>query len=82
MVIGFVNGNIYLSLKPLKKVKAIVVDGERVLYAGDNGVAESIVKLFGGDIVDLKGRTVIPGFIDSHIHLDGVGIYLSMLDLR
>ncbi|MEM4554026.1 MAG: amidohydrolase [Ignisphaera sp.] len=82
MVVGFVNGNIYLSLKPLKKVKAIVVDGERVLYAGDNGVAESIVKLFGGDIVDLKGRTVIPGFIDSHIHLDGVGIYLSMLDLR
>ena len=24
-------------------------------------------------IVDLKGRAVIPGFVDSHPHMDGVG---------
>jgi len=82
VVIGFVNGNIYVSFKPIKKVEALAVDGGRILYAGDRVTVENIVKMLGGSIVDLAGKTVLPGFIDSHIHIDELGMYLNMLDLR
>ncbi len=32
--------------------------------------------------MDLKGRVVMPGFIDAHVHLDSIGINLATLDLR
>ncbi|WP_367834417.1 amidohydrolase [Vulcanisaeta sp. JCM 16159] len=32
--------------------------------------------------MDLKGRVVMPGFIDAHAHLDSIGINLATLDLR
>ncbi|MEM0063002.1 MAG: amidohydrolase family protein, partial [Ignisphaera sp.] len=41
-----------------------------------------VAGLLGGDVVDLNGATVLPGFIDSHIHLDELGLQLGMLDLR
>lgn len=82
MIKGFVNGNIYVSFKPVKKVEALVVNEEKILFAGDKTKAENIVKAVGGEIIDLEGRTIVPGFIDSHIHLDEVGMYLDMLDLR
>jgi len=33
------------------------------------------------ELIDLQGRTVIPGFNDSHLHLEGVGYRLSNLNL-
>jgi len=82
LVTGFVNGNVYVSFKPVRKAEAIVVDGERILYVGSSSVAKGIVDLLGGSIVDLSGKTVLPGFIDSHIHVDELGLQLGMLDLR
>ncbi|MEM2005262.1 MAG: amidohydrolase [Zestosphaera sp.] len=82
MLIGFVNGNIYVSFKPFRKAEAMAVAGGRVVYAGKREVVEVAVKALGGDLVDLGGRTVLPGFIDAHLHLDELGMYLNMLDLR
>ncbi|MBC7092046.1 MAG: amidohydrolase family protein, partial [Nitrososphaeria archaeon] len=79
---GFVKGNIYVSFKPVKKVEALLVANEKILYTGSNRVVETIVELVDGELVDLMGKTVLPGFIDSHMHLDELGMYLSMLDLR
>jgi predicted amidohydrolase YtcJ len=46
---------------------AVAVDGERILKAGAN---EEILALRGPrtEVVDLEGRLVIPGLIDSHTH--------------
>ena len=82
LVVGFVNGVIYMSFKPLRRAEAMAVDGGRVLYVGDRATVEGIVKVLGGEIVDLGGRAVLPGFIDSHIHLDELGMSLGMLNLR
>jgi predicted amidohydrolase YtcJ len=48
--------------------EAVVTDGERLLYVGKR---DSLTpELFNDrEVIDLKGRTVVPGFIDSHIHL-------------
>jgi imidazolonepropionase-like amidohydrolase len=46
----------------------IVVDGERIAEI----VADSALppaRLAGATVVDLSGRTVIPGLVDSHVHM-------------
>lgn len=43
---------------------ALVVDGSRVAWVGSALVAPD-----ADELVDLGGRTVLPGFVDSHSHL-------------
>ena len=81
-VVGFINGVVYVSFKPLNLVDGFLVSGDRVLYAGSSSVVKQLTSLLGGSIVDLKGKTILPGFIDSHIHLDELGLSLRILDLR
>jgi predicted amidohydrolase YtcJ len=47
--------------------EAIAIDGERIVAVGSNA---EIKKLVGArtDVVDVGGRTIIPGLIDSHLH--------------
>lgn len=81
-VLGFTNGNIYVSFIPLKKATGLVVYGERILYSGDSDKAERLTKSLNGSVIDLEGLTVIPGFIDTHMHLDMLGVTLNTIDLR
>jgi len=80
--VGFVNGNIYLSFKPLKSVSGLLVHRDRVLYAGPSNYVAILAKSLGGALVDLRGRAVVPGFIDAHLHLDSLGLSLLTLNLR
>ena len=43
---------------------SIVVDGERITAVG----ASDISSPHGADVIDLKGQTVLPGLIDTHVH--------------
>lgn len=47
---------------------SIVIDGAKVVYAGkeDNGVFQ---KYADAATTDLKGMTLMPGLIDTHVHL-------------
>ncbi|ADN51172.1 amidohydrolase [Vulcanisaeta distributa] len=84
MVSGFVlfDGLVYSSFKPLVRAEAMVVVGDRVVYVGGESRALKIADALGLEEVDLKGRVVMPGFIDAHAHLDSIGINLATLDLR
>jgi len=82
MAKGFVNGKIYTSFRPRKIVNGLVVANGRILYAGEEERAKKITALLNGELIDLEGKTVLPGFIDSHMHLDELGMYLNMVDLR
>ena len=81
-VLGLINGNIYVSFKPLKRVKALAIAYGKVIAIGDNDYVRRIIHGLGGEVIDVGGRTVIPGFIDAHLHLDGVALALKSLDLR
>ena len=61
-------------------VEAVAIRDGRFLASGST---DSIRELTGPDTVelDLEGRTVIPGLVDSHIHLDRVGIALDRIEL-
>ena len=49
-------------------VQALVVEGEEILWAGDLAGARAAAGP-GARQVDLKGRALLPAFIDAHSHL-------------
>lgn len=63
-----VNGKIFTSNPKQPYVQAVAIQGERIAAVG---TSEEIKHLAGKDtkIVDLGGRTVIPGIDDAHKHL-------------
>ena len=61
-------------------VEAVVASGDRILYAGGAREAQSMLGPSARQI-DLRGRTMIPGFIESHGHLMALGYSLRELDL-
>ncbi len=52
--------------KPVRGPSTIVVDGGRIVEVRDGLVPAPA----GAALIDLKDRTVLPGLIDSHVHLD------------
>jgi len=81
-VLGFINGKIYISFDPLRKVNGLVTCGRYILYSGESEKAERLVKTLNGLLIDLEGFTVMPGFIDAHMHLDMLAVSLNSIDLR
>lgn len=79
---AFINGKIYVSFNPLRVESGLLIYNGRVLYVGSAEKTLELARSLGGEIVDLAGKTIIPGFIDSHLHLDTLGLALSTLDLR
>ncbi|MGK0156088.1 MAG: putative amidohydrolase YtcJ, partial [Neolewinella sp.] len=61
-------------------VQALAARGGRILAVGSN---DEIRKLIGADtlVINLRGRTAIPGFIEGHGHFTGVGNATLILDL-
>src|ERR687884_150870 len=51
--------------------EAIAVRGDRIVAVGSNAEARAAV---GPDarVVDLRGRTVVPGMLDAHPHMDAL----------
>ena len=61
--------------------EAIAIRGERIIFVGSTEEA----KKYSGPktrTIDLQGKTVVPGFTDSHYHIFGVGERLMQLDLQ
>ncbi len=76
----FVNGNV-LTLDPdFPQVDAFAVVDGRVVDVGANGDILAL-RESGSQVVDLKRRTVVPGFNDSHMHLLSWGMSLDAVDL-
>ncbi|MBO6576991.1 MAG: amidohydrolase [Rhodothermales bacterium] len=59
------------------EASALAVTGDRISWVGDADGAPA-----AGEIVDLNGAFVIPGFIDNHVHLLMGGMQLASVDLR
>ena len=67
--LGFINGQIHTMDRANRVVSQLLIQNGRFAAVGNN-----VVRRGGGlTIVDLKGRTVIPGLIDAHNHIVLVG---------
>lgn len=65
----FVNGKIFTMDAQNLTVQGLAVSGDRIMAIGSNSDVES---LSGKNTrkIDLKGRVTLPGFIDTHVHVD------------
>jgi len=74
------NARIYTVDEARPLVEAFAVRGGRVVFIGD---ARGALTLRGQQtrVVDLGGRTVIPGMVDAHGHVAGLGSALAIVDL-
>jgi predicted amidohydrolase YtcJ len=79
---AFLNGHIYISFRPKKEAGGLLIAGGKVLSSGREDQIKDLAERLGAEIVDLKGKTLLPGFIDSHAHLDEIGLSLRSVDLR
>jgi predicted amidohydrolase YtcJ len=78
---AFINGKIYTVNENQPIAEAVITQGNKIIFVGENNEAKNWI----GDnttIVDLKGRLLLPGFIDNHTHFTSGGFYLLGVDLR
>ncbi|MCK5628935.1 amidohydrolase family protein, partial [Candidatus Bathyarchaeota archaeon] len=61
--------------------EAIALKNDKILKVGKN---EAIDRLIGNNtkVINLNGRVVVPGFIDTHVHLADYGRLLAWVDLK
>jgi predicted amidohydrolase YtcJ len=73
-------GNVITGDEKKPRAQGVAVKDGRILWVGTNeGVKQAVGR--GTQVRDLKGMTVIPGFIESHNHTLMFGLGLSSIDL-
>ena len=78
----FFNGKIRTFAPGMPVVQAVACSGGRIVAVG---ASDEILRLCGADTrdVNLKGRTVIPGLTDAHVHLADKGLAdRELVDVR
>ncbi len=74
------NADIRTAVVERPRARAMAVRGDRILAVGD----ERTVRAHAGPrtrVVDLRGRTLLPGLIDAHGHVLGLGSRLVSVDV-
>lgn len=74
------NGNIHTMNPAAPRGQAIAIAGGRVAAVGSNDDIRALAAP-ASQTVDLRGRTVTPGFTDSHLHFLSYGIGLQEIEL-
>jgi predicted amidohydrolase YtcJ len=77
--LAVINAHVYTVNPKQPTVSAIAVREGKILAVGDD-----IRRYLGSatKVIDAKGASIIPGFIDSHGHVRGFGDMLRSIDLR
>ena len=76
----YFNGNILTMNEAMPQAEAVYVKNGKIIEVG--GTAQ-ILKLKNAQtvLIDLKGKTLMPGLIDAHGHLDIATIFYGMVDV-
>src|SRR5690554_7047696 len=74
-----INANIYTVDNEFSKASSFVVKDGKILEIGLKPELE--LKYFLKKTYDAKGYTILPGLIDAHAHLYGLGLSLQNVDL-
>ena len=77
------NGSVYKLDSTESRAQSLAVGGGTILYVGDDAGVEAFVGP-KTEVIELGGKTVLPGFIDSHSHPSGAlvqAVAVSLNDL-
>lgn len=76
-----VNANIHTMNASQKQAKSIAILGNKIIAVGSDADTKSLVGA-KTRVIDAKGKLVVPGFNDAHVHFLETGAQLSAVDLR
>jgi len=77
--IAFINGTVVTVNDRNEIAEALAIKGNRIVFVGSRGDLEKIID-HKTRVIDLKGRTLMPGFIDAHFHPILAGLLGTDLD--
>ena len=75
------NGNV-ITVDPRNRIaRGVAVKGDRIVHVGSS---EEVQELVGRStmVIDLNGKTLLPGFIEPHTHFMSFGTRLRMVNVR
>src|SRR5262245_66127046 len=67
-------GDVYTMDASAPKVEAIAVAGGRLVFVGDARGARALLRPGGRTIKLAPGQSVLPGLVDSHVHMLEAGV--------
>ena len=76
----FTGGTVWTADPARPRAEAVLVEGKRIAYVGDAEAAASIAPA-AARVVRLQGRTLLPGFVDSHVHPGVAGLLGTKLQV-
>ncbi|MHB8580469.1 MAG: amidohydrolase [Ignavibacteriaceae bacterium] len=78
---AFVNGKIFTVDKLQPFAESVVTQGNKIIFVGSNTDSKYFIDS-STEVINLYGKLMLPGFIDSHVHFIAGGFYLQGLNLR
>jgi len=76
----FVNGKVWTGENENSFAEAVAIKGNKLQAVGSSAEVELLVDN-NTKVIDLKGKLLIPGFNDAHIHFLGGSLGLNQVDL-
>ena len=77
----FLGGRVHTVNATNDVVSALGVGDGRVLAAGSDDDVRALAGP-GARVVELRGRSLLPGFIDAHCHLPSIGLAVTSIDCK
>ncbi len=72
------NGNFHTLDRNHPQASAVAIYNDTIVALG----SDDEIKNLSGDVIDLGGRCVIPGLVDSHVHFRSYALSLQQVDLN
>ena len=77
----FTGGRVHTVNATNDIAEAVAVGGGRILAVGSNAAVRPLAGP-GTRVVELHGRSLLPGFIDAHAHFAGLGAAMAAIDCK
>ena len=81
MKTAFINGKVFTVNDNQLYAEAVVVENGIIKFVGSTNKANKYID-DNTEVIDLHGKRMLPGFIDSHLHFTSGGYYLLGINLR
>ena len=81
MELIFKNANVFTMEEPSPRAEALAVQFGRIYRVGKTAQIEKLAER-STKVIDLKGQTLMPGFIDTHNHFCLYALLTDQADCR
>jgi predicted amidohydrolase YtcJ len=79
--LAFTGGVVYTVDATRSWARAVAVKGERIVAVGTDDEVRDLIG-DGTEVIDLRGRMLLPGFQDAHVHPVAAGVDMVQCDLH